>query len=83
MIFARSSRNEVLLAIVFRGEIGSVLFEQNSAIILVADEASIPIAGFAVCLVHRCICRIDHGPRKDVASRKESYSGNVRHITKG
>ena len=76
---ARSSRNEVSLTIVFRGKIGSVLLEQKSAIILVADEAPIPIAGFAVCLVYRCICRIDKGPCKDVASWKESYSGNVRH----
>ena len=55
----RSSRDEVSLAIVFRGEIESIFFEQKSAIILVADEAPVPIASFAVCLVHRRVCGVD------------------------
>ena len=79
MILPASSRNAVSLTIVFRGVIGSVLLEQESAVIFVAQEAPVPIAGFAVCLVDQCICRVDQGPRKDVALRKECYRGNVRH----
>ena len=79
VILPASSHNEFSLTIVFRGEVGFVLCEQKSAIIFVAQEAPVPIAGFAVCLIHGCICRVDQGPRKDVALREESYRGNVRH----
>lgn len=75
----RSSRNEPSLTIVFRGEVGSVLFEQKSAIIFVAEEAPIPVAGFAVCLIYPRICRVDQGPSMDVATWKESFNSNVRY----